>query len=132
MLEGIKYVPTFTLHQTDARRGHKLPECPHQKNHHLLKVRSSTSIRSKRVYMTYPLKEELWLACINGNCPQVSDKGLQCVQESSVEYFRQVLSICSTLAEHNQRVVVESSDVIQSQIVLYRQREFEVVGSSGI
>lgn len=81
--------------------------------------------------MNCPSSEELWLLCLKGKCVHVNDKGLVILQKSYYQFVKKLLSICATLAEHNNRVIVNSHDIIQSQEVLFRQRENDTIRMSG-
>jgi hypothetical protein len=82
--------------------------------------------------MQFPSNEELWLLCLKGKCVQVNDKGLDLLQKSFRHFFKKMLTISTTLAEHNSRATIIQQDVIQSQEILFRQRENNTIRMSGM
>ena len=81
--------------------------------------------------MEYPLVEELWLLCLKAKCDHVNDKGLLILQESFRNFCENILSISTTLAQHNCRTIILTQDIMQAQQVLFRQRENCTISTSG-
>lgn len=69
--------------------------------------------------------------CLKGKCTDVNDTGLELLLKSYHCFYKALIKICCTLAQHNSRVTIIGHDVFQSLEVMFRQREYDTIRLSG-